>query len=133
MTHCSQLVIPALQGTKLFVEDCPKYRTEMEDMTRVPYASVVGILMYAMVCTRPDIVQAVGVLSWFMNNPRWVHWDAVKRVFKYLRGDIDSRRSIGGYVFTIFGGAVSWMSKQQVVVALSTTEVESMAATHACK
>lgn len=48
-------------------------------------------------------------------------------------GDIDSRRSTNGYVFVLNGGAVSWMSKWQVVVALSTTEVEYMAATHACK
>ena len=48
-------------------------------------------------------------------------------------GDIDSRRSTSGYVFTMFGGAISWMSKQQPVVALSTTEVEYMEATHACK
>ena len=45
--------------------------------------------MYAMVCTRPDIAQVVGVLSRFMDNPRRVHWDAVKRVFRYLRGTLD--------------------------------------------
>eukprot|EP00253_Pinus_taeda_P033186 PITA_33186 len=48
-------------------------------------------------------------------------------------GDLDQRRSIGGYVFNLFGGAVSWMSKKQFVVALSTTEGEYMAATHASK
>ena len=48
-------------------------------------------------------------------------------------GDIDRRRSTSGYVFTMFGGAISWMSKRQPVVALSTTEAEYMAATHACK
>ncbi|XP_057817161.1 secreted RxLR effector protein 161-like [Cryptomeria japonica] len=164
MTDCKQLVVLVLQGMKLSVEDCSKSPTEMEDMTRVPYASVVGILMYAMVCTRPDIAQAVGVLSRFMANPRRVHWDMVKRVFRYLwgtskyslcfhgdptrpqhslnicgyvdfdwAGDINSRRSTSGYVFTMFGGAVSWMSKWQAMVALSTTEVEYMTTTHACK
>ena len=48
-------------------------------------------------------------------------------------GDIDRRRSTIGYVFTMFGGAISWMSKQQPMVALSTIEVEYMAATHAFK
>ena len=48
-------------------------------------------------------------------------------------GDVDRRRSTSAYVFTLFGGAISWMSKRQVVVALSTTEAEYMAATHACK
>ena len=48
-------------------------------------------------------------------------------------GDLDQRRSTSGYVFNLFGGAVSWMSKKQSVVALSTTEAEYMAATHASK
>jgi phosphoribosyl-AMP cyclohydrolase len=48
-------------------------------------------------------------------------------------GDLDRRRSTSGYVFNLFGGAISWMSKRQAVVALSTTEAEYMAATHASK
>ena len=48
-------------------------------------------------------------------------------------GDLDQRRSTSGYVFNLFGGAVSWMSKKQFVVALSTTEAEYMAATHSRK
>jgi hypothetical protein len=164
MADCRPLCVPVSMGTKLSIDDCPKSPSEMEDMSRVPYASAVGSLMYAMVCTRPDIAQAVGVLSRFMANPGRVHWDAVKRVFRYLRGtsdysicyhgnssgtphsvcirgfvdsdwagDVDSRRSTSAYVFTMFGGAISWMSKRQPVVALSTTEAEYMAATHACK
>ena len=108
--------------------------------------------MYAMVYTRPDIEHAVGVLSRFMSNPRKEHWTTVKRVFRYLRGtsdyglcyqgrpglervleihgfvdagwagDLDQRRSTSGYVFSLFGGGVSWMSKRQSIVALSTTE-----------
>jgi phosphoribosyl-AMP cyclohydrolase len=50
-----------------------------------------------------------------------------------LAGDMDRRRSTSGYVFNLFGGAISWMSKRQVVVALSTTEVEYMETTHASK
>jgi hypothetical protein len=48
-------------------------------------------------------------------------------------GDVDSRRSTSGYVFNLFGGAISWMSKRQVVVALSTTKVEYMETIHASK
>jgi hypothetical protein len=48
-------------------------------------------------------------------------------------GDLDRRRSTSGYVFNLFGGAISWMRKRQVVVALSTTEVEYMETTHASK
>eukprot|EP00253_Pinus_taeda_P025176 PITA_25176 len=85
-----------------------------------------------MVCTRPDIAHAVGVLSRFMSKPRKDHWTTVKQVFR-LDGNLDQRRSTSGYAFNIFGGAVSWMSKRQSVVALSTIEVEYMAATHASK
>ena len=58
-------------------------------MSRVPYASAVGSLMYAMVCTRPDIAHAVGVLSRFMSNPGKEHWTAMKQVFRYLHGTSD--------------------------------------------
>ena len=58
-------------------------------MSRVPYASAVGSLMYAMVCTRPDITHAVGVLSRFMSKLGKEHWIPVKRVFRYLRGTSD--------------------------------------------
>eukprot|EP00253_Pinus_taeda_P010456 PITA_10456 len=150
----------AVNGKK---ELCPKTQEEEEDMSRVPYASVIGSLMYEMVCTRPDISLAVGVLGRFMSKPRKEHWTAMKQVFKYLcgtsdyglcyqgrprldrvldihgfvdadwLGDLDQRRSTSGYVFNLFGGAVSWMSKKQSVVALSTTEAEYMATTHASK
>ena len=89
MTTCKQLVVPILHGTKLSKEDCPKSPIEMEDMSHIPYVSVVSSLMYAMAYTRQNIVQAMGVLSQYMDNPRRVHWDAIKRVFRYLRGTSD--------------------------------------------
>jgi hypothetical protein len=55
-------------------------------MSHVPYANVVGSLMYVMVCTRPDIAHVVGVLSRYMSKPRKEHWTIVKRVFRYLCG-----------------------------------------------
>ncbi|KAK8916316.1 hypothetical protein KSP39_PZI023164 [Platanthera zijinensis] len=162
MADCKPVGAPMPVGNKLSAEMCPKTHEEMEDMVKVPYASAVGSLMYAMVCTRPDIAQAVGVLSRYMAKPGKEHWNAVKRVFRYLRGtsnysicyegaetgrvlnvvghvdsdwggDLDSRKSTSGYVFTLFGGAVSWMSRRQGVVALSSTEAEYMALTHASK
>ena len=115
-------------------------------MCKFPYASAVGSLMYTMVCTRPDISHAVGVVRKYMNNPGKEHWMAVKWILKYLRattnqalffggsnialkgyvdaymaGDRDNRRSTTGYVFTVGGTTVSWVSKIQSVVALSTT------------
>jgi hypothetical protein len=47
-------------------------------MSKVPYASAIGSLMYAMVCTRPDIAHAVGVVSRYMSNPGKQHWETVK-------------------------------------------------------
>lgn len=84
MTDCRQLVVPVLEWMNISLEDYPKSPIEMKDMTRVPYASAIGTLMYVMVCTRSNIAQAVGVLSHFMADLKWVHWDAMKRVFKYL-------------------------------------------------
>ena len=137
---------------------CPKTQEEIEYIARVPYSSIVGSLMYAMVCTRPDIAHAVEVVSRYINNLGKEHWKAVKWILRYLRGtanhalcfggsktvlqgyvdldmagDKDNRRSTTGYVFTIGGTLVSWISKLQKVVALSTTEVEYVAATEASK
>eukprot|EP00253_Pinus_taeda_P006949 PITA_06949 len=81
--------VPILVGVKLSVEQCPKTQEEEEDMSRVPYASAVSSLMHVMVCTRPDIAHAVGVLSRFMSKPRKEHWTTVKRVFRYLHGTSD--------------------------------------------
>ena len=76
----SKLVnVPIPVGVKLSAEQCPKTQEEEECMSRVPYASAVGSLMYAMVYTRPDIAHAVGLLSWFMSNLGKEHWTAVKR------------------------------------------------------
>jgi hypothetical protein len=145
------------------VDQCPKKHEEEEDMSHVTYVSVVSSLMYAMVYTRPNIAHAVGVLSRYMSKPRKEHWTTVKRVFRYFcgtasyglcyegrlgldrvvdihgfvdadwAGDLDRRRSTRGYVFNLFGGVISWMRKRQVVLALSTTKVEYMVATHASK
>ena len=130
-------------------------------MREIPYSSAVGSIMYAMVCTRPDLAHAIGVISRFMGNPGKGHWNAVKWVLRYLQGstvtaimfgktseaspevagfvdsdyaaDKDRRRSITGFVFTMCGGAISWKSSLQSVVALSTTEAEYIALTEAVK
>jgi len=148
MQDSKSMKVPILVGVRLFVEQCPKTQEDEEDMSCVPYASAFGSLIYAMVCTRPYISHAVGVLSRFMSKPGKEHWRAVKQVFRYLRGtsdyglcyqgrlrldrvldicsfvdadwarDLDQRQSTSGYVFNLFGGAVSWISKRQSVVAL---------------
>jgi len=155
--------VPIPVGVRLSAKHCPNTQEEEEDMSHVPYASATGSLMYAMVCTRPNIAHVVGVLSKFMSKLGKEHWIVLKWVFRYLRAnsdyglcyqgrseldrmldihgfvdvdwarDMDQRRSTSGYVFNLFGGAVSWMNKKQSMVALSTTEAEYMAATHASK
>ena len=127
-------------------------------MSKVPYASAIDSLMYAMVCTGPDIAHAVGVVSRFMSRPGKQHWEAVKQILRYLKGssdtclyftgaslklqgyvdvdfagDIDSRKSTTEFVFTLGGTAISWASNLLKIVTLSTTEVEYVAATEAGK
>jgi hypothetical protein len=75
-----------LIGVNLSADQCPKTQEEEEDLSHVPHASQVGSLMYAMVCTRPDIAHAVGVLSRYMSKPGKEHWTVIKMVFKYLCG-----------------------------------------------
>ncbi|CAL8169107.1 unnamed protein product [Prunus armeniaca] len=107
-------------------------------MAMMPYSSAVGSLMYAMICTRPDITHAVGIVSKFLSKPGREHWNTVKWILRYLRdanmaGDLDSRKSTSGYLITFSGGVISWQSKLQKCVALSTTEAEFIATTEACK
>ena len=80
-------------------------------MSRVPYANTVGCLMYTMVCNRPDIPHAMGVVSKYMKNPRKEHWNALKWVLRYLRGTSDycitfnnNNDSICGFVDSDFIG-----------------------------
>lgn len=131
---------------------------DLIDKEKFGYAELVGSLLYLSVCTRPDISQAVGALSRYMSKPTMQHWTAAKGVVRYLAGtldygitydgkkegfegfcdsdyagDLDSRRSTTGYVFVMNGGAISWSSRLQPTVAVSTTEAEYMAAAHAVK
>ncbi|KAH9704469.1 hypothetical protein KPL70_011474 [Citrus sinensis] len=124
----------------------PTTNEDLNYMIKIPYSSAVGSIMYAMVCTRPDLAHGVGVVSKFMGNPGKDHWNAVKWVLRYLKGtavtaimfgrsngaspevagfvdsdyaaDNDRRRSITGFVFTMCGGAISWKSSLQSVVAV---------------
>ncbi|GFY98579.1 hypothetical protein Acr_12g0011200 [Actinidia rufa] len=90
----------------------PTTPEEKEYMSKVPYALAVGSLMYAMVCTRPDIAQAVGMISRFMSTPGKEHWEVVKEirlqgyVDSDMAGDVDGRKSTTGYVFTLGSAAV---------------------------
>lgn len=131
---------------------------EATNTFRTQYKSAVGPLMYAMLDTRPDIAYFVSVVSRYASNPDSGHWQAVKRIFRYLRGTIDlkltyrsnlqpligytdadwasdryTRRPTSGFVFNVGSGAISWSSKRQPTVALSTCEAEYMGQTQATK
>ncbi|KAF3626835.1 putative ribonuclease H protein-like [Capsicum annuum] len=143
---------------KLSAAQSPQSEEEESYMAQVPYSSVAGSIMYAMVCTRPDISHAVSVVSRYMAYPGKAHWQAVKWILRYLRGtsnvclefgrntntlvgvvdsdyagDLDKRRLLTGYVFCISGCAISWKATLHYVVALSTTEIEYMVVTEAIK
>ncbi|PON60742.1 hypothetical protein PanWU01x14_150390 [Parasponia andersonii] len=110
-------------------------------MSRVPYASVVRSLTFAMICTRPDIAQAVRMVSRCMTNPGGEHWNAVKKILRYIKETSDVALCYGGSEFIIRGyvdsdfakGVISWILKLKIVVALSTIETEHMVVTEAFK
>jgi hypothetical protein len=87
---------PLASHLKLTKEMCSKTQEEIQYMSRVPYSSAVGSLMYAMVCTRIDIAYAVGVVSRYMNNPSKEHWEVLKWIIRYLRGTTTHALCFGG-------------------------------------
>ena len=157
MQDCKPVKTPQDTGLKLTKAMCENGCKHHETMKNVPYRSAVGVLMYLMVGTRPDLAAALGALSQLAADPCPTHWQALKRVFRYLRatlthglrfsgsgcgimegysdadwaGDIETRRSTSGYVFVLNGGCISWRSKKQQTVALSFTEAEYMALSEA--
>uniref|UniRef100_A0A2N9HA88 CCHC-type domain-containing protein n=1 Tax=Fagus sylvatica TaxID=28930 RepID=A0A2N9HA88_FAGSY len=160
MLDAKPVSTPLANHFRLSGSQCPKNEEEIENMSKVPYASAVGCLMYAMVCTRPDLAHAVSTVSRYMANPGREHWNAVKWIFRYLKGtaehgilfsrqpgtnsvvgyvdadyagEVDDRRSTTGYVFTLSGGPICWKSTLQSIVAMSTTEAEYMAVAEAAK
>ena len=77
--------LPFKHGIHLSKEQSPTKSQAVEDMRHIPYASAVGSFKYAMLCTRPDILFAEGVVSRFQPNPGLDHWVAVKHIFKYIK------------------------------------------------
>ncbi|TYJ96910.1 gag/pol protein [Cucumis melo var. makuwa] len=153
MQNSKRGLLPFRHGVTLSKEQCPKTPQEVKEMRHIPYASAVGSLIYAMLCIRPDICYAVGIVSRYQSNPGLAHWTAVKTILKYLRRtrdymlvygsknliltgytnydfqtDSDSRKSTSGSVFTLNGGAVVWGSIKQGCIADSTMEADGAVA-----
>ncbi|CAL1387753.1 unnamed protein product [Linum trigynum] len=150
LSACNFVKNPSAPGTKL------SKAGDGVQVDATEYKSLIGSLLY-MCATRPDIMYSVCLLSRFMEAPTRQHMFAAKRVLRYLKGtishgiwykkkdgndklvgytdsdyagDLDDRKSTSGYVFFIAGGAISWASKKQPVVTLSTTEAEFVAGSY---
>ena len=141
----------------------PGFQSELPDSggdnENYPYREVVGSLMYLMVSTRPDIAYAVSYLARYLNNHEKVHHKAANHLLRYIQytkdlgityhhnmsfelcgysdsdwaSDISTRKSTTGYIFMMAGGAISWKSRLQPTVALSSSEAEYMALCYAAQ
>jgi hypothetical protein len=122
-------------------------------MKSVPYVSAVGSLMYAQVCTRPNLAFVTRMLDRYQKNPGINHWNGIKKALRYIQGTkglmltyeisdnleivgysdldfvgyLDTDRSTSGYVFKLAGGAISWSSSKQTVITSSTMYAEFVA------
>ena len=162
MSNCNDryCATPMETHLKLNKSMCPSTEDEKRDMINKPYKELIGSLMYTMVSTRPDIAHAVYSLSRFMANPGEQHWKAAKRVLRYLKrtkthqlqlgnlnsktlleaysdsdfgNDIDNGKSVTGYVVFFQGNLITWRSKQQDCVSLSSCESEYYALSSTCQ
>lgn len=157
MNDCNPTATPMDYNQKLSATMSPKDDDGKRRMSEVPYMQAIGCLLFAAKISRPDICYAVNLLSRFGTNPGKPHWEAVKRVMRYLKGtldrglvykqqpddniegycdadwagNVDDRQSTTGYVFVHQSAAISWATKKQKTVALSSTEAEFMAITAA--
>jgi hypothetical protein len=155
MSDCNSVSTPLQPNQKLTKKMSPQTPEEREAMENIPYRKAVGRLMYLAIATRGDIAYAIGVLARFSEDPGMQHWNALKHLLRYLKGTMDHKltyaptaskepfvvytdadhggnpdngRSTSGYIVKMGTGAISWSSRLQSIVALSTTEAEFVAA-----
>lgn len=154
MSNCKSIATP-LEVNKQWSE-LKHDKTICDD--KLPYQKLIGCLMYVAICSRPDIMHVVSVFSQYNNCYEEKHWQAAKRVLRYLKGTLNchltykktgkmlkgyvdsdwggciaDRRSYTGFCFIFGGAAISWESRKQRTVALSTIEAEYMAMSEAAK
>jgi ATP-binding cassette subfamily B (MDR/TAP) protein 1 len=96
---------------KLSAKQCASSDEDIEYMSKVPYCSAIGSLMYAMVCSRPDLSYAMSIVRRYISNPGKEHWRAVQWIFRFLRGTVDHCLQFGrtakgliGYVDSDYAG-----------------------------
>lgn len=156
MEDANPVTIPMDKGYGMSAES---HSQEQILTSNTPYREAVGSLMHLAVGTRPDIMYALGVVSRHLDKPTKTNWNAVKRIFKYLRrtvnyglkftksmnleltcycdagfaGDVETRKSTSGYLLKIGDNTIAWGSQKQRVVTLSTAEAEYVAATQGLK
>lgn len=161
LINTKPIYTPMEPGAVLTKEQCPKTPREYERMQNIPYRSALGAAWYAATVTRPNVTFALSLLSQFAQNPAKVHWRALQRVIVYLKttrdhwlvlgGKLDGnstggwtgytdsdwasqphRHSISAYIY-LAGRAISWSSKKQSIIALSSTEAEYIAQTNTAR
>ena len=158
LQHATSVTTPLAPGALLTKDRCPATPEEMREVANNNYRELVGSLQYAALATRPDISFAISKLAQFLINPGRAHIEAAHRVLRYVSGtrnrtlnlggaipdlagftdsdwggDCDDRKSISAYVFCLGDAAVSWKTKKQNSVALSSVEAEYMAMCQAAK
>ncbi|WVZ97678.1 hypothetical protein U9M48_043192 [Paspalum notatum var. saurae] len=130
--------LPMSPGMILSKTQCPSTTDEQKRMSEISYASAIGSIMYAMICTHPDVSFALSVMSRYQSCPGEVFGSEEDLVVKgyndaSFQTDKDDSRLQTGFVFCLNGGAVSWKSSKQDTVADSATEAEYIAALEAAK
>ncbi len=153
LAHVHPRNTPLPVGIILDTNMSPNTDSERQQMSGKPYRPVLGSIMWGQLATRPDLSFAVSLLSRFQANPGIDHWNALTHVIGYIKNTLDygltysrdgeisplayvdadyggcrdTKRSTSGYIFTMAGGPVTWSSKRQATVALSTVEAEYVA------
>eukprot|EP00253_Pinus_taeda_P015719 PITA_15719 len=127
MEDAKPVCTPMVTGCSLSAND------ESAAVHQPTYRSMIGSLLY-LTGSRPDIMHAVGIVGRFQANPKETHLQAVKRIFKYLQGtqNYGLWKSTSGGAFFMGSRLVSWFSKKQSSIALSTAEAEYVVAASCC-
>jgi hypothetical protein len=150
MHACNPMPAPIVKGDKYVSFQSPRNQYEIDQMKLILYASAVESLMYAQVCTHPDLTFVIGMLGRYQKNPVISHWNGIKKALRYIQGTnnimltyeksdsfetvgysdsdftgcLDTDRPTSRYVFKLICGAISWSSSKQTVMTSSTMYVE---------